>query len=81
MQWIVGHEREQRLVLIYIGHYGAIDSLQWNVKLTSKLDSNGVNTHIGLSGAVDSLQWNVKSTSKLDCKGVNTIMGLNGLPF
>ena len=55
MQWIVGHEREQCLVLIYIGHYGAIDSLQWNVKLTSKLDSNGVNTHMGLSSAVDSL--------------------------
>ena len=31
-------------LVIYIGYWSAVDSLQWNVESTSELDSKGANT-------------------------------------
>ena len=40
----------QCLIIIYIGYWSLVDSLQLDVESTSKLDSEGVNTLMGPSG-------------------------------
>ena len=55
MWWIVGHRPELRLIIIHIGYQSAIDSLQWNVESTSKLDYEGTINPMGLSGPYSEL--------------------------
>ena len=51
MQQMVNHRLELHLVVIYKGHWSAIDHpLQWNVESTSELDYEGTNTPMGPSG-------------------------------
>ena len=50
MQWIVSHKPEFCLIVIYIGYWSIVDSLQQNVKSTSKLNSEEVSTPMGLNG-------------------------------
>ena len=50
MQWIVGHEPKLRPIVIYIGYWSAIDSLQWNVESTLKLDYEKVSTPMAPKG-------------------------------
>ena len=50
MQWIVIHGLKLYLVVIYIRYSSAVDSLQWDVELTSELDYEKANTPIGPSG-------------------------------
>ena len=38
MQWIVGHRFELCLLVICIGYWSVVGSLQWNVESTSKID-------------------------------------------
>ena len=49
MQWIVGHRLELCFIFIYIGYQSVVDSLQWNVESTSKLDFEGASTPMGPS--------------------------------
>ena len=51
MLWIVAHGPKLCLVVIYIQHWNVVDSLQWNLESTSKLDFEGVNTLMGPNGA------------------------------
>ena len=46
----VGYRPKFCLIVIYIEYQSAVDSLQWNVESTSKLDSKGANTPMGPSG-------------------------------
>ena len=55
MQWIIGHRHEPRLVVIYIGYWSVVDSLQWNVKSTSISNFEGANTHLAPSGLCSKL--------------------------
>ena len=52
MQWIVGHGPENLgcLVVIYIGYWSVIDSLQWNVESILEFDSEGASTPMGPNG-------------------------------
>ena len=50
MQWIVGHEPELHLVVIYIWYWSRVDSLQWNVESTLELDYEEAITLMGPSG-------------------------------
>ena len=50
MQWIISHELEFCLIVIYIGYWSSIDSLQWDVESTSELDYEGVSTPMGSNG-------------------------------
>ena len=38
------------LTIIYMGYQSVVDSLQWNVESTSKLDYESVNTPMDLNG-------------------------------
>ena len=55
MQWIVGHKLELYLIVIYIGYWTAVDSLQWNVESTSKVDFKGASTPMGPNGLCTNL--------------------------
>ena len=55
MQWIVGHEPEFRLVLIYIKYWDVVNSLQWDIELISKLDFEGASTLMGPNGPCSKL--------------------------
>ena len=48
MQWIINHELELRLVVIYIGYWSVVDFLQQDVESISKLDSEGDKTLMSL---------------------------------
>ena len=50
MQWIVGHGLELHFVVIYIEYWSTIDSLQWDVESSSRLDFKEANTLMGPSG-------------------------------
>ena len=50
MQWIVDHEPKLHLIVIYIGYWSAIDSLQWNVESSSKLNFERASTPMSLNG-------------------------------
>ena len=39
-----------RLIIIYIGYWSTVYSLQWNIESTSKLDSEGVSPPMGPNG-------------------------------
>ena len=51
MQQMVNHRLELHLVVIYKGHWSAIDHpLQWNVESTSELDYERASTPMGPNG-------------------------------
>ena len=50
MQWVIGHEPEFFLIVIYIKYWSVVDSLQWDVESTLKLDYKGTSTPIGPNG-------------------------------
>ena len=50
MQWIVGHRPKLLLIVIYIRYWSAIDSLQWNVESSSKLNFERASTPMSLNG-------------------------------
>ena len=50
MQCIVGYGLKLHLVVIYIGYWSAVDSLQWNVESISELDFEEANTPMGPNG-------------------------------
>ena len=50
MQWVIGHEPEFFLIVIYIKYWSVVDSLQWDVESTLKLDSKGTSTLNGPNG-------------------------------
>ena len=39
---VVGHEPELHLIVIYIGYWGIVDSLQWDIESTLELEYEGV---------------------------------------
>ena len=50
MQWIVGHKPEFCLIVIYIGYWSIVDSLQQNVELILELDFEEDSTPMSSSG-------------------------------
>ena len=81
MQWVVGHGPELCLIVIYIGDWSVVDSLQWNVESNSKLDSKGASTPMGPNGPRSNLIYHHGMVYKrwidykfiLICKGVLVI--------
>ena len=55
MQWIIGHRPKFCLLVIYIGYWSAVDSLEWNVESTLELYYKGASTFIGPSGPYSKL--------------------------
>ena len=51
MQQIVDHKPEHlSLIVIYIGYWSVVDSLQWDIESILEFDYKGANTPIGHSG-------------------------------
>ena len=50
MQQMVNHRPKLHLVVIYRGHWSAIDYLQWNVESTLELDYERASTPMGSNG-------------------------------
>ena len=50
MQWIIGHGFELRLIVIYIGYWSGVDSLQWNVESTLELYYERASIPMGPNG-------------------------------
>ena len=50
MQLIVGHRPELRLVVNYIEYWSAVDSFQWNIESTLKLNYEEVGTFMSSNG-------------------------------
>ena len=55
MQWAIGYELEFFLIVIYIKYWSVVDSLQWDVESTLKLDSKGTSTPIGPNSPLSEL--------------------------
>ena len=50
MQWIKGHKLKFCLIVIYIGYWSVIDSLQQNVESTLELDYERISTLMDPNG-------------------------------